>query len=162
LSLGIVVLCCGVLAVGGFIYFKPNPQALIAEYFPSATVTPSHTPIPTATATVTLTPTFTPTPNLTATQQALDIASTMEPIQSTATQLAGTWRVVFSDPFDSNKNGWPTGPSDDSYANITHTIANGVYTWDVSSHKNFIGWNRINKKIYTDFSFSAQVKQMVD
>src|SRR5215510_151656 len=88
LSLGMVALCCVVLVVGAFFYFKPNPQALIAEYFPSATLTPSQTPIPTATATVTLTPTFTPTPNLTATQQALDVAATMEAIQSTATQVA--------------------------------------------------------------------------
>jgi heme/copper-type cytochrome/quinol oxidase subunit 2 len=160
--LGVSAICLGVLVAGAFFYFKPNVNSLVAQYFPSATRTPSLTPTLTATATVTLTPTFTATPNLTATQQALDITSTVAAIQSTATQIAGKWRVVFSDKFDSKKNGWPTGPSDDSYANITHTIADSVYTWDVTSHQDFIGWNRINKQTYTDFSFSADVKQTVD
>src|SRR6185369_11670618 len=62
LSVGIMALCCGVLAVGAFVYYKPNPQALLAQYFPSATLTPSLTPTPTVTATITLTPTFTSTP----------------------------------------------------------------------------------------------------
>ncbi len=162
LMLGVGAMCLGVLAAGAFFFFKPNMNTLIAQYFPSATLTPSLTPTLTPTATVTLTPTFTPTSNLTATQQVLDTTSTAEAIQSTATQVAGTWRVVFSDTFDSNKNGWPTGPSDDSYANITHTIGGGIYTWDVTSHQNFIGWNHINAKTYTDFSFSADVKQTVD
>lgn len=162
LSLGVAAMCLGVLAAGAFFYFKPDVNALVSEYFPTTTLTPSLTPTPTPTATVTLTPTFTPTPNLTATQQALDVTSTVAAIQSTSTQIAGKWRVVFADKFDSNKNHWEVGPSDDQYASITHTVANGVYTWDVTSHQDFIGWNRINKTTYTDFSFSADVKQTVE
>ena len=90
------------------------------------------------------------------------MTSTVEVIQSTATRVASDWKVNFSEPFDSNKNKWPTGPSDDSYANITHTLENGIYTWDVTAHQDFIGWNRINKKTYSDFSFSAQVQQTIE
>ncbi len=161
-SLGILAMCCGLIAGGAFIYYKPNAQQLIGQYFPSPTITPSSTPKPTATATITPSPTSTPTPNLTATQQVLDVTSTVEVIQSTATQIAGNWKVVFSEPFDSNKNKWPTGPSDDSYANISHTLEKGIYTWDVTAHQDFIGWNRINKKTYSDFSFSAQVQQTIE
>lgn len=162
LSLGILAMCCGLIAGAGIIYYKPNVQQLMGQYFPSPTITASSTPRPTATATITPSPTSTPTPNLTATQQVLDVTSTMAVIQSTATQIAANWNVTFSEPFDSNKNKWPTGPSDDSYANITHTLDNGAYTWDVTAHQDFIGWNRINKKVYTDFSFSAQVQQTIE
>jgi hypothetical protein len=162
LSLGILAMCCGLIAGAGIIYYKPNAQQLIGQYFPSPTLTPSSTPKPTATATLTPSPTSTPTLNLTATQQILDVTSTVEVVQSTATEVASNWKVAFSEPFDSNKNKWPTGPSDDSYANITHTLENGTYTWDVTAHQDFIGWNRINKKTYADFSFSAQVQQTIE
>ncbi len=161
-SLGILAMCCGFAIGGTLIYYKPNAQQLIGQYFPSSTPTSSSTPRPTATTTITPSPTSTPTPNLTATQQVLDVTSTAQVIQSTATQIASKWRVVFSESFDSNKNKWPTGPSDDSYANITHTVENGAYTWDITAHQDFIGWNRINKTTYTDFSFSAQVQQNIE
>ena len=160
--LGMFAMCCGLAAAGALFYYKPDAQQLIGQYFPSPTLTLTSTPRPTATATVRPSPTSTPTPNLTATQQALDVTSTIEAIASTATQIADQWRVVYSDTFDSNKNSWPTGPSDDSYASITHTLENGIYTWDVTPHQDFIGWNRISKKTYTDFSFGADVQQTSD
>src|ERR1041385_5820433 len=65
ISLGILVMCCGLIAGGALIYYRPNAQQLIGQYFPSATTTPSLTPRPTATAT--LTPSLTPRPTATAT-----------------------------------------------------------------------------------------------
>jgi hypothetical protein len=128
LSLGILAMCCGLAIGGAVIYYKPNAQQLIGEYFPSPTQTPSLAPTFTATATITPSPTSTPTPNLTATQQVLDVTSTVQDIGSTATQIASQWKAVFSESFDSNKNKWPSGPSDDSYASIVHKVENGIYT----------------------------------
>src|SRR5512141_3328742 len=99
-SLGVLVLCCGVFAVGAFLWFKPDPQALIAQYFPSSTPTESPTPTQTPTPIATVTNTPSPTPNLTATSEILQVTNTAVAFQSTATNAAGTWRAVMTDIFD--------------------------------------------------------------
>src|SRR5215831_11851112 len=53
LSVGLIALCCGAFAVGGFLFYKPDPQALLAQYFPSSTPTASATATPSPTPSVT-------------------------------------------------------------------------------------------------------------
>src|SRR5262245_12323577 len=67
--LGIAALGCSLLFAVAFLYFQPNTQALVDQYFPSATATRTATPRPTATSTPspTLTPTRTLTPTATIT-----------------------------------------------------------------------------------------------
>ncbi|MFT3895247.1 MAG: DUF1080 domain-containing protein [Anaerolineales bacterium] len=159
-SIALLGLCCCVAAVGAFFWFKPDPQALIAQYFPSSTATASATPSQTPTPIATATTTSTPTPNLTATAEILQATDTAAAVQGTATQVADTWRVVMTDPFDSNKNKWTNEASDDEFANVNYQVVDGVYRWDVTTHKSFIGWVRAGKKTYSDFSVSVDARQV--
>ena len=159
-SIALLGLCCCVVAAGAFFWFKPDPQALIAQYFPSSTATASPTPSRTPTPLATATSTATPTPNLTATAEILQVTDTAAAVQGTATQAASTWRVVMTDPFDSNKNKWLNEASDDEFANVNYQVVDGVYRWNVTTHKSFIGWVRAGKKTYSDFSVSVDVRQV--
>jgi hypothetical protein len=159
-SLGLVSLCCCGLVAAALFWFKPDPQALIAQYFPSSTPTesptPSHTPTPRATATNT----STPTPNLTATAEILQVTDTAIAFQGTATNVVGTWRPVMTDTFDSNKNKWLNESADDEFAKVNYQIVDGKYRWDVTTHKSFIGWVRAGTKTYSDFYVSFDVQQI--
>ncbi len=159
-ALGLVAMCCGVLIAGALFYFKPDPKALVAQYFPSATPTASSTPTRTPTPLPTTTHTSTPTPDLTATAMALQATETVIAIQATATNAAGNWRVVLADTFDSNKNKWLNESADDEFAKVDYQVKDGKYKWDVTTHKSFIGWVRANTKALTDFHLSVEVRQV--
>jgi hypothetical protein len=158
-SLGVVLLCCGFFAVGALLWLKPDPQALIAQYFPSTTLTASPTLTRTPTPVSTSTNTPSPTPNLTATAEIVQVTDTAAAFQSTATNAAGTWNVVLTDAFDSNKNKWLNENADDEFANVNYQIVDGKYRWDVTTHKSFIGWVRAGKNSFTDFYVSFDVQQ---
>jgi hypothetical protein len=159
-SLAFLGLCCCAAAVGALLWFRPNPQALIAEYFPSPTVTASVTPSATSTPRATATSTSTPTPNLTATAEIVQMTGTADAIQSTARDAAGTWRVTLTDTFDSNKNDWLNETADDEFARVNYQVVDGKYRWEVTAHKSFIGWVRASEKTFSDFSVSVDIQQV--
>jgi hypothetical protein len=158
-SLGLIAMCCGVLFAAALFWFKPDPQALIAQYFPSPTPTASSTPTRTPTPVATATETSTPTPNLTATTEILQVTESAIAFQSTATNAAGTWRVVLTDTFDSNKNKWLNESADDEFAKVNYQVTDGKYIWDATAHQSFIGWVRTNIKTVSDFYLSVEVRQ---
>jgi len=151
--LGLSAMCCGLTFVAAIIWFKPNAQSLIDQYFPSPTTTSSSTPTQTPTMTLTPTQTATPTPNWTATLQAQDA-------QAAAENAAGNWNVILTDTFDSNNNNWLVDPSDDEFALTTYQVADGKYRWDTTAHQSFISWVRTDTKPLTDFYLSVEVNQV--
>lgn len=159
LSLAVVVLCCCAFAVGGFLWFKPDPQALIAQYFPSSTPTASPTLTRTPTPKATATSTSTPTPNLTATAEVLQATDTAVAFQGTATSAAN-WKSVTTDTFDSNKNKWLTEAADDEFSNTNYQVVDGKYRWEVTAHKPFMGWVRVSTKKLGDFYVSFDIQQV--
>jgi len=160
LVLGLAAMCCGVLIAGALFYFKPDPQALVAQYFPSVTPTASSTPTRTPTPLPTATSTSTPTPDLTATAEILQVTESAIAFQATATDAAGNWRVVLTDTFDSNKNKWLNESADDEFAKVDYQVTDGKYTWDAAAHQSFIGWVRANTKAVGDFYLSVEVRQV--
>ena len=158
LILGIVLFGCGAIFVAAFLFFQPNTKSLVAQYFPSATPTFTHTPTTTPSFTPTPTQTATPTPNLTATAQAQQITQTAVAIQGTATS-AVSWKILLSEPFDTNKNEWLTGTKDGDYSKTNYKIEGGKYIWDITSHKSFIGWVKASTKSLDDFYLSTDVNQ---
>lgn len=87
LILGLSVLCLCVFFMIMVYLYKPDPQILVSQYFPSPTVTPTRTSTPTATSSPTPTATFTPTPDV-----LLTSVSQMEP--------------AFKEDFSSNQYKW--------------------------------------------------------
>ena len=160
LSLGVAAICCGVVVAAGLFWLKPNPQALIAQYFPSATATASATPTRTPTPLPTATATFTPTPNLTATAEVVQATESALAFEATATGIVEEWRVVLTDPFDSNKNKWTNEASDDEFAAVDYKIADGRYVWTATARQAYIGWVRANTKALEDFYLSVEVRQV--
>ncbi len=96
LLLGIAALGCGLLFVLAFLFFRPDEQTLVDQYFPSATPTQTATRRPTATATPS--PTLTPTKTLTLTPT---ITSTPHVLITPA-----RGETVFNETFDTNERKW--------------------------------------------------------
>lgn len=159
-TLGLGVMCLlGILGVVVFIA-KPDPQALIGQYFPSPTSTPP--PLPTRTPTLTPTPTRTPSPtlDLTATAQIVQASETALAYQTLVENAATNWEAVLSDMFDSNQNNWLVEESDDEYSLTKYEVVDGIYRWDVTAHQPFIGWVRGDKELLTDFYLSVDARQV--
>ena len=151
--------CACVFGIAFFI-FQPNVKPLIAQYFPSPTITPSSTPIPTATVTPSETPSPTPTIDYTATADSINATSTIAAYQATVTSLPSQWKVAMKDSFDSNKYNWLVKKdSTDDYSTTTYEIKDGVYRWTSTAHKPYIGWVRTNKKQYSDIYISVDVRE---
>ena len=160
LSLGVAAMCCGVFAAAGLFWLKPDPQALIAQYFPSATATASSTPTRTPTPLPTATATSTPTPNLTATAEVVQATESALAFEATATGIVEEWRVVLADTFDSNKNKWTNKSTDDEFAAVDYQVTDGRYVWTATAKQSYIGWVRANTKALSDFSLSVEVRQV--
>jgi len=161
---GITGIC--LLFSAGIYFLLPN-SPLVARFLPSATATftPTSTSTPTITRTPTVTPTSTntptPTPNMTATQQALlDVTNTAQVFQATAAYVAREWKIVLEDNFDSNKNGWGIESSDTEYAKSVIKLADGKYSWDISTHKLEITWESANTPPLGDFVMSVDARQI--
>ena len=160
LSLGVAAMCCGVFAAAGLFWLKPDPQALIAQYFPSATATASSTPTRTPTPLPTATATSTPTPNLTATAEVVQATESALAFEATATGIVEEWRVVLADTFDSNKNKWTNKSTDDEFAAVDYQVTDGRYVWTATAKQSYIGWVRANTKALSDFYLSVEVRQV--
>ena len=160
LSLGVAAMCCGVFAAAGLFWLKPDPQALIAQYFPSATATASSTPTRTPTPLPTATATSTPTPNLTATAEVVQATESALAFEATATGIVEEWRIVLADTFDSNKNKWTNKSTDDEFAAVDYQVTDGRYVWTATAKQSYIGWVRANTKALSDFYLSVEVRQV--
>jgi len=148
--MGVGVLCLCSLIVGVIYVYKPDPQALISQYFPSST--------PAFTRTPTLTPTSTPTatPNITATARAALSTATAEAVQTSIGNAEADWNILLADSFDSNLNFWSEGNDQDKYATITYTVEDGAYKWDIAS-KMGVAW-RLPAPVKTTTDFMLTVK----
>jgi hypothetical protein len=160
ISLALAGLCCCGFLAGAFFFLRPDPQALIAQYFPSSTVTASPTLPPTPTQPATATSTSTPTPDLTATEEMLQGTDIAQSALGTVTNAVDSWRVVMTDTFDSNKNDWLNEESEDEFAKVNYQIIDGKYKWDVLTKKSFIGWVRAGSKSFGDFFVSFDIQQV--
>src|SRR5262245_47812403 len=116
--LGIIALGCGLLFILAFLYFQPDAQSLVEQYFPSPTATITRSP----------TSTSTPTPNRTAT------------IQAYATHVASLysqWPLIISDTFSRNENQWEVGKDSGKSGDIVREIMGGEYRWIVFAKDSF-------------------------
>src|SRR5262245_37948833 len=95
--LGVAGLGCGLLFALALLFFRPDAQALIDQYFPSPTSTTTGTPTPTR------------TPNLIATQRVIQSTETAQAIQTTDADASGNWDILLLDDFDSDNKKWNTG-----------------------------------------------------
>lgn len=156
----VVAVGCCVAFFAAFLYFQPDQLAQVARYFPSATATLTNTPTSTPTNTSTPTQTATPTPNLTATAAMQQATVTAGAIQTIAANAANTWRVSLKESFNNNNRQWVMDTADDEYAKTEYSIKDGIYRWDINSHKGMMSWVRANSKPYSNFSMSADIQQM--
>jgi hypothetical protein len=145
--LGVTAMCLGITFAGAFFYLQPDVNSLYAQYFPSATVTASSTPVLTATNAPT------PTPNWIATAQ-------VENAFAAAEDAASAWDVSLADTFDSNDNNWLEESSDDDFALTTYEVVDGKYRWESTAHQSFIGWVRAGRESLTDFHLSVDIQQI--
>jgi len=97
---------------------------------------------------------------MTATQQALDITKTAQAFQSKATSAASEWEIALEDNFDSNNNNWGTGSSDTEWAKSIITVADGKYSWDITTYKLEITWETANTQSLGDFALNVDAKQI--
>ncbi len=74
-----------------------------------------------------------------ATAQAIANTTATAEAQATATAVSliltpqEAWPVVFSDPFEGNRNGWHTGDIKETSVTAQRRIADGQYLWDITS-----------------------------
>ncbi len=111
---------------------------------PTATPTATSTPTFTATSTATETPTVTLTPTRT--------------ITPTVSYL--DWPVEFSDTFDDEYGGWPTGKTNDEYTTADIEITGGKFLLKVTAKKPFIWRFKPEVENLTDFFLAAEVKKI--
>jgi len=142
--LGIVGLGCGLLLTLALLYFRPNGQALIDQYFPSSTPALTRTP----------------TPNLTATQRAIQSIGTAQAIQTTKADASANWDILLADDFDSDSRMWTKGTYDDAYARVQRTIRNRVYKWEVTSKRGVITWAPVEIFTGTDFYVTVEAERV--
>ena len=72
--------------------------------------------------------------------------------------LAKKWSVILSENFDQNSYGWVTGDNSGQRADITWTIANGVYSWNATAKEGFVWWVYPEMETYSDFYYAADLK----
>ena len=85
-------------------------------------------------------------------------AETAATAQAVITAQAA-WPVVVSDNFSNNQLGWPVGPSEDDYFNITTTVKSKKFAWAfVPKQSAYANAYPLNPKAYSDFSATVKVK----
>lgn len=71
--------------------------------------------------------------------------------------LAKKWSDVLLDDFDQNSFDWTTGTKSSSRAEITRTIANGVYLWEAQAKQGFVWWTSPEMDEYSDFYYAVDL-----
>jgi hypothetical protein len=156
--IGIIAVGCGILFVGAFIFFRPNAQSLMDQYFPSPTATPTltraATPTATFTSTATPTATITPTPTITFTPT-ITYTPTVSPTPHALLEPPNGVKV-FAEKFDNNKLRW-----NGFYNNVTYAVKQGELTFS-SNKKGYIGLTECNDCPATGNTFYYQAEVYTD
>jgi hypothetical protein len=142
--LGVAALGCGLLFALAFLYFRPNGQVLIDQYFPSPTAAPTRTAAP----------------NLTATQKAIQSTETVQAIQTTKADASANWDILLTDDFDSDSRMWITRTEDYEYARVQRTIRSRVYQWEVTSKRDLMSWVPLEIFTGTDFCVTVEAERV--
>lgn len=158
-SVAFAVICCAFLTFG-YLYFRPDQLALLGQYFPSPTITPTatqtFTPAPTLTPTLTLTPTKTLTPTITPTPTP---NLTAQAYENTVSEIAADWNIALEDDFASNEYGWYVEEDDTDLVRIAYSVEDGKYSWDTQSYEGFVQRMNISTESVRDFYFSVELTQ---
>ena len=145
--MGVLAACLGLLFAGVLFWYKPDPQTLIGQYFPSPTPSRTSTPAPTATHTPTSTPNWTATAQIKNAQTAVENATR-------------DWEPVIMDDFEVNNNDWLTETSESEYSIMKYEIVNGKYRWETTALQSFIGWVWPEMEPLTNFYLSVEIQQV--
>lgn len=80
----------------------------------------------------------------------------------TAQGQISQWRIIFSDPFDNNRNNWlvSSGMENDYWFTLTQQIANGVYRWEVRAKRGCVQRSNPGIRSVTDFLVSVAFRQI--
>ncbi len=95
-----------------------------------------------------------PGDNATAT---IEAQATEQSLQSILAVEQG-WPAGYTDNFTDNSNKWDTGDVRDDYITGNRTIANGVYTWNVTTVQSSIDYSVPDMPDQTDFLASVDMK----
>lgn len=71
--------------------------------------------------------------------------------------LAMKWTGSFLDSFDQNSYDWASGARTGDRADMTWTIADGVYKWDALAKEGFVWWVYPEMEEYTDFYYAVDL-----
>jgi hypothetical protein len=83
---------------------------------------------------------------------AMDIEATrLAEEQGTVEALYADWPIVFEETFDSNESGWPEFEDQDSLAELTVQIQNGVYRWEALANDGFVWWSYPDMNTFSEF-----------
>lgn len=71
---------------------------------------------------------------------------------------AKSWPISFQDDFSKDTGAWVTGPEDNDYYSGTHTLADGLFTWDLTAKDSFVSFISPDPyKSVTDFYAAVDV-----
>jgi tRNA A-37 threonylcarbamoyl transferase component Bud32 len=73
---------------------------------------------------------------------------------------ASSWPVVFSEPFGSNANDWPTGNYDDELLAGNREIVDGKYQWEASALDGVIWWSIPDVVSVSDFYLAVNAQRI--
>ncbi len=92
-----------------------------------------------------------------ATSTALAQIEATKLVYSGELNLAKKWSGVFIDNFDQNSFDWASGTRTGDRADITWTIANGVYSWEAVAKEGFVWWVYPEMDDYADFYYAVDL-----
>jgi len=69
-------------------------------------------------------------------------------------------KLVLSDPFGTNVNGWDTGEIDDEYGTINQRIVDGKYRWEVTAHQDIWDYGVPTVAAVSDFTLSVEAQRI--
>ena len=92
-----------------------------------------------------------------ATATALAQAEATQLVYSGELNLAKKWSGAFIDNFDQNSYDWASGARTGDRADITWTIADGVYRWDAVAKEGFVWWVYPEMEEYADFYYAVDL-----
>ena len=131
-----------VTAIGGLLLVLNQTRV------PASSPTERAPVSPTDTITDTVAPTNTDPP-----------AATSTPVPSLSSEEVEL-RLVLSDPFASNVNGWSTGEINDEFATTNQLIVDGKYRWEVTAHQDVWDLGVPTGPAVSDFTLSVEAQRI--
>lgn len=92
-----------------------------------------------------------------ATATVLAQAEATQLVYSGELELVKKWSGAFIDNFDQNSYDWVSGARTVDWADITWTIADGVYRWDAMAKEGFVWWVYPEMEAYADFYYAVDL-----